>query len=1504
MATLVLGSLVSSSALTGVALYAATAAAGLVGSYIDNLLFPAPVTETPTIEEISLTSSAEGASIKRHWGTIRIGGNIIWAANFKEIESKVNGGGKGIGGGNTQTETTYSLSFAIGFCEGNSRCSIGRAWADGKIIDLSSINYTFYPGSETQSVDPTMEGVEGTGKVPAYRGLAYIVFTDLILTDYGNRVPQITVEIFKPQAIPEENSVEELIQGVTLIAATGEASYAVEPTTFDDKWGNTIGENVSANSEVSDIELSLDNLSAALPNNNSINVMIAQFASHPEANVCEFNPKVSSSEGTTFPIDWNIGVLDRLSSDIFPVTKDPLFKSYLGGGTPSDTSVVQSLIKIANDEEKDISFYPLVLLDLPLVELPLINGNAEIDATTGWTTTQGNPMELATINPEPKEGVQYFKGSNLSLGIHEHYQDIILPAGDIYEGQDLIITWYRAMFSAFSHGRSSMGMEFFDYNDTSLGIVGFSPSVGYMPIQTWSPKIIYSQVIPKGSIKVRIYLRMESSNPFFVSPREALVDDIHVYAGKLGAENYGAFPWRGRITSTNDKSVAAQTDVDSLFGTVDRTDFSVSGTVVTFNGTASDWGYRRMVLHYAHLCAATVVDSFTDQSKFKKFYIGSEMIGITQLRSTASSTATGSTIYPGVNALVSLLEEVRSLFDSYGLINVELSYVADWSEFHSHRPDDGTNDVYFNMDALWGHTDCDFVAINNQFPVSDWRSGTSHLDYGAGVDSYGNVKSLTLYNNPYIQGQIEGGELFDYEYTSITNRDSQTRTAIVDVTHSEHWIYRQKDIRNWWANTHRSRPAGIRDAAPTALGDGTGGTVDTWGANVKRFVFPKFGVPCVDLGTNQPHVLYDSKSIESAFPFYSSGNRDDYIQRVYFESMLTYWRDNAPTVGIVKLIDPSEMYAYTWDTRPYPVFPIRSDLWRDTELYDTGYWMNGRVGSYTLSQIVKEICLLSGLDESSIDVSGLVGSSSLIRGYVIDKSNSPREMLSILSSTYLFDGFESEGKLKFIMRRNTIFTQVDLDDLVPTSNDPGGFSLVRAQETELPGSIKVTFIDDENNYQTGSAGGIRLIGSSDNVRQVKVPIVLNQSYARMLSEILIQESWTGRERGELKIPPSLSALDPGDGLEVTLNNRVRNLRIGRLTKGDQIDVSVFSTETSIYDTDLIFEKGLGNSGSVSIFGKSAIQILDIPLISGEEPSPWAPRLASFQSPFPASVLFYKGTQGGSLSLYSQITKSSIMGETITPLPSALPWKFDHSNILSVKLTNRNAQLFSVTETEVLDGANTIAAKTSKNTWEIIQFTTATLIRLENGFPIYDLSGLLRGQLGTEPEIESSLVTGTELVFLDEDAIQVIDLTNTQKTSPLTYLYGPSNLENTSAVYQPVSHTGQAVGLLPYSPVHLKKTPTVSSTEVTFSWIRRTRFGGDDFEAEFIPLNEEEEAYDLEIYDPSGPTLLRSIVNNLTPNYVYTTAQQSSDGGALASYIIKVYQKSTDIGRGREATATL
>jgi hypothetical protein len=263
-------------------------------------------------------------------------------------------------------------------------------------------------------------------------------------------------------------------------------------------------------------------------------------------------------------------------------------------------------------------------------------------------------------------------------------------------------------------------------------------------------------------------------------------------------------PWRGRIRATAGEDVADE--IAAFLGTTEASDFDVDGDSVSYAGPA-EWSYRRFILHLAHLAqAAGGVDAFL---------IGSETVGLTQ------STEAGSGVYPFVAGLVDLAADVSGV-----LPGALISYAADWSEYHSHRPADGSGDVFFNLDPLWSSPHVDFVAIDNYLPLSDWRPGTDHLDYDP---ESGHV---SIYDLDYLKANVEGGEYFDWFYASEADRLAQDRTPIEDTAHGEHWVFRQKAIRDWFGNAHRHRPGGVRDASPTA-----------WTANAKPPLVHRMRLP-------------------------------------------------------------------------------------------------------------------------------------------------------------------------------------------------------------------------------------------------------------------------------------------------------------------------------------------------------------------------------------------------------------------------------------------------------------------------------------------------------------------------------------------------------------------------------------------------------------------------------------------------------------------------------------
>lgn len=169
----------------------------LVGSQIDGAIFGTAKRQGARLKDMSVTTSTYGAALPRHYGQMRVGGTIIWATDLSEHAS-TSGGGKG-----QPSTTTYSYtsSFAVALSSRPIR-GIGRIWADGKLLRGAAGDMKvggtlrIHNGADDQAPDPLMASVLGTGRCPAFRGTAYVVFEDLQLGEFGNRLPSLNFEVF------------------------------------------------------------------------------------------------------------------------------------------------------------------------------------------------------------------------------------------------------------------------------------------------------------------------------------------------------------------------------------------------------------------------------------------------------------------------------------------------------------------------------------------------------------------------------------------------------------------------------------------------------------------------------------------------------------------------------------------------------------------------------------------------------------------------------------------------------------------------------------------------------------------------------------------------------------------------------------------------------------------------------------------------------------------------------------------------------------------------------------------------------------------------------------------------------------------------------------------------------------------------------------------------------------------------------------------------------------
>jgi hypothetical protein len=99
-------------------------------------------------------------------------------------------------------------------------------------------------------------------------------------------------------------------------------------------------------------------------------------------------------------------------------------------------------------------------------------------------------------------------------------------------------------------------------------------------------------------------------------------------------------------------------------------------------------------------------------------------------------------------------------------------------------------------------------------------------------------------------------------------------------------------------------------------------------------------------------------------------------------------------------------------------------------------------------------------------------------------------------------------------------------------------------------------------------------------------------------------------------------------------------------------------------------------------------------------------------------------------------------------------------------------------------------------------------------------------------------------------------------------------------------------------VQLRARRDPGSGDVTVTWIRQTRIGGDAWEPSDVPLGEESEAYQVEILD--GDAVIRRTITT-SPVLVYSAAEQASDFGDSPALLgLRICQVSATLGPGLPA----
>jgi len=902
-------------------------------------------------------------------------------------------------------------------------------------------------------------------------------------------------------------------------------------------------------------------------------------------------------------------------------------------------------------------------------------------------------------------------------------------------------------------------------------------------------------------------------------------------------------PWCGHITTSVapalggavDGTAAAASEIAAFFGDATPSDFSVSDGRVDYIGPETG-GYRRFVLHYAHLCVvAGGVDAFC---------IGTDLAGLTCVRDDQGG-------FPTVAALQTLASEVRAILGDA----CKITYAADQEEYRGYTPN-GTQDMFFPLDALWAAPEIDAVGINARMPLADWRDTDGHLDsFVGGIHDLG-----------YLSSNVTGGEGFDWHYASPEARAAQVRTPITD-TENEPWVWRSKDFAGWWDNAHFERMGGERALNQT-----------TWVPRSKPLWFMQVGCAAIDKGANEiaPVIFHAS------LPRYSNGARDDLMQAHYLSAVMGHYTQtkNNPSSDKYagRMIDTARMHAVGWDPRPYPYWPGNQFMWTDGAAYATGPWLNGRATNRTLASVVAEICDRSGVRH--YDVSALFG---VVRGYVVNDSGTGRDALQPLMLAHGFDAIERDGVLIFRNRRARADYLLTVDDLAMDPEQDQSLSLTRAAAAEIAGRVKLSYINAEENYDAIAAEAIMPDETTIAVTSNELPLALTRKEGARIVSRWLQEARVGRDTAEFALPPSLAQIGAGDVVALDVHGITSLYRIDRieeaglrLAQATRVDAEIDRVQSGD-EVTAVLQPFAGPIPAEMLF-------LDLPLMTGDEIA-HAPYVAATGRPWPGSIALFGAPQDSDYGLLDTLGEAATIGVTDTALGAGPVGIWDRQQALEVTLVS--GTLSNAASDALLAGSNTFAiGNGSVDGWEIVQFQSAVPL----GGSRFALSGLLRGQFGTWGDMPDTWGAGAKVVMLDGTPAQ-INLPSTSRGTARHFRFGPAAQPMTDPSYRYQAHVFSGIGLRPYPVVHLRATPRGSDTDIT--WTRCTRIDGDLWADGETPLGEDTEAYVVRI--SQGSDVKRELTVT-TPTLTYTASQRSADVGS-GGFEIAVAQVSARYGTG-------
>lgn len=525
------------------------------------------------------------------------------------------------------------------------------------------------------------------------------------------------------------------------------------------------------------------------------------------------------------------------------------------------------------------------------------------------------------------------------------------------------------------------------------------------------------------------------------------------------------------------------------------------------------------------------------------------------------------------------------------------------------------------------------------------------------------------------------------------------------------------------------------------------------------------------------------------------------------------------------------------------------------------------------------------------------------KGMIVSGPQPTEQTLGVIMAAYAITYKLNDGVLEFYTRGTEETYDFNEEDLAAGTNDrPRPMQKDRKTEYDLPDEVDVKFIASDNSLQAGSERQRRRNHPTRNVLSMDLPITLHPEEARALSKQILWSAHSEKSNIEVSFPPRHMDIQSGDVLTGTVDGQDVSILAVNVARGadHRINVSGVSFQRQVYDqTGLAQDPSVG--GGTAYRPPATIGFLaDLPAMNDDQTS----QVGYFYGICTeviddswAGASVFESTDDTDFVEMDAALEEAVMGRTLAALEPGTVLIIDTLNTVEVEMLQ--GSLTSVTEEDLLQGANWAAIRTGTGEWEIIGFQTATLT--EDG--TYILSNLLRGLRGTE-HLVGEHTANADFLLITDGGIDFVERDNSI-LSNLRHFRFPARDGNVDD-YESSSETCVGNTMRPFAPIDL--AGTWDTGDFTGTWTRRGKKmagpfspGAGGFSADELP-----ETYEVDFRSggDNNPVVRTKVVT--TNEVEYTAAEQAEDGltGGVSPINMWVYQISTAVGRGIPAKAIL